>query len=58
LVCFGHGAASFSAFAQCRSFAVNVLRDDQQDVSSLFASKSATKFASVSRGRYAEVGPR
>src|SRR4051812_4710124 len=26
LVCIGHGAASFSAFAQCRAFAVNVLR--------------------------------
>jgi flavin reductase (DIM6/NTAB) family NADH-FMN oxidoreductase RutF len=47
LVCIGHGAASFHAFAQCRSFAVNVLRDDQQDVSSLFASKSAVKFASI-----------
>ena len=47
LVCIGHGAASFSAFAQCRSFAVNVLRDDQQDVSSLFASRSAMKFAGI-----------
>jgi len=47
LVCIGHGAASFRAFAQCRCFAVNVLRDDQQDVSSLFASKSAAKFAGL-----------
>ena len=47
LVCIGHGAASFSAFAQCRSFAVNMLRDDQQDVSSRFASKSAMKFAGI-----------
>ena len=50
LVCFGHGTASFSAFSDCRSFAVNVLCDDQQDVSSHFASKSAMKFANV---RYA-----
>jgi flavin reductase (DIM6/NTAB) family NADH-FMN oxidoreductase RutF len=48
LLCIGHGAASFHACAQCRPFAVNLLRDDQQDVSSLFASKSAMKFASVS----------
>ena len=48
LVCIGHGAASFPAFAQCRSFAVNVLRGDQEDVSSLFASKSELKFANVS----------
>jgi|SRR5947207_10208273 len=48
LGCVGHGAASFPAFAQCRAFAVNVLRDDQQDVSGLFASKSTLKFANVS----------
>jgi flavin-dependent trigonelline monooxygenase, reductase component len=47
LVCIGHGAASFPAFAQCRSFAVNVLREDQENVSALFASQSALKFASV-----------
>jgi flavin-dependent trigonelline monooxygenase, reductase component len=47
LVCIGHGVASFPAFAQCRSFAVNVLRDDQQDVSALFASKSAMKFTDI-----------
>jgi flavin reductase (DIM6/NTAB) family NADH-FMN oxidoreductase RutF len=48
LVCIGHGTASFPAFAQCRSFAVNVLRDDQEHVSLLFASRSALKFANVS----------
>ena len=48
LVCIGHRAASFPAFAECRSFAVNVLREDQQEVSARFASKSALKFADVS----------
>ena len=57
LVCIGHGAASFSAFAQCRSFAVNVLRDDQQDVSSLFASKSAMKFAASPTRRATPARP-
>src|SRR4051794_30933138 len=47
LVCIGHGATSFPTFSQCRSFAVNVLRDDQEDVSALFASKSAGKFANI-----------
>jgi flavin reductase (DIM6/NTAB) family NADH-FMN oxidoreductase RutF len=48
LVCIGHGASSFPAFAECHSFAVNVLREDQEQVSMLFASKSALKFADVS----------
>jgi len=47
LVCIGHRAASFPAFAECRSFAVNVLREDQEEVSARFASKSALKFADV-----------
>jgi flavin-dependent trigonelline monooxygenase, reductase component len=47
LVCIGHGAASFPAFAQCRAFAVNVLRADQEDVSALFASRSALKFEGI-----------
>jgi flavin reductase (DIM6/NTAB) family NADH-FMN oxidoreductase RutF len=47
LVCIGHGAASFPAFAQCRAFAVNVLRADQEEVSSHFASRSALKFENV-----------
>ena len=57
LVCIGHGAASFAAFAQCRSFAVNVLRDDQQDVSALFASKSALKFAGIGHAARATGAP-
>ena len=47
LVCIGHHAASFRAFTQCTTFAVNVLRDDQEHVSSLFASKSALKFDGI-----------
>lgn len=47
LVCIGHGAASFPAFARCSAFAVNVLRADQEEVSALFASKSALKFEGI-----------
>jgi flavin reductase (DIM6/NTAB) family NADH-FMN oxidoreductase RutF len=65
LPCIGQGAARFPVFAQCRSFAVNVLREGQPHVSSLFASKPTMKFAArraallgLSRQRYAEAPPR
>jgi flavin-dependent trigonelline monooxygenase, reductase component len=47
LVCIAKSAGSFAAFGACASFAVNVLHEDQQDVSTLFASRSADKFRAV-----------
>jgi len=47
LVCVGKGAASYPVFQGTEHFAVNLLHDGQTDVSNLFASKSAEKFAAV-----------
>ena len=51
LVCVGKAAASFPAFNETRSFAVNFLHEGQVDVSSVFASKAADKFQSVNHDR-------
>jgi len=48
LVCVGKGALSHDVFTEAASFAVNVLSEDQRDVSGLFASKSEDKFAVAS----------
>ena len=45
LVCLGKTTASHPVFMQADRFAVNILADDQRDVSGLFASKSPDKFA-------------
>ncbi len=45
LVCLGKTTASHPVFMQATHFAVNILADDQRDVSNLFASKSPDKFA-------------
>lgn len=45
LVCIAKAAHSCDAFAQADHFAVNILADDQKDISGLFASQSADKFA-------------
>jgi len=47
LVCIGKGASSYPVFQESGHFAVNLLHDGQVEVSNLFASKSADKFASV-----------
>ena len=47
LVCVGKAAASFPAFNETRSFAVNFLHEGQAEISSVFASKAADKFQSV-----------
>lgn len=44
LVCIGKAALSCETFAQADRFAVNILADDQKDVSGLFASRSPEKF--------------
>ncbi len=45
LVCLGKTTASHPVFMQADRFAVNILADDQRDISGLFASKSPDKFA-------------
>ena len=44
LVCIGKAALSCETFAQCDHFAVNILADDQKEISGLFASQSSDKF--------------
>jgi flavin reductase (DIM6/NTAB) family NADH-FMN oxidoreductase RutF len=51
LVCIGKSASSFAAFNSCPSFAVNLLHENQTEVSAVFASKSAEKFQSVMHDR-------
>jgi len=51
LVCVGKAAASYPAFNETQSFAVNFLHEGQVDVSSVFASKAADKFQSVNHDR-------
>ena len=44
LVCLAHTAASYRAFREAGSFAVNVLSADQQDTAMRFATRGADKF--------------
>lgn len=48
LVCIGRSAASHRAFVTGQGFAVNILGEGQQAVSTRFASKSPDKFAGLS----------
>jgi flavin reductase (DIM6/NTAB) family NADH-FMN oxidoreductase RutF len=45
LVCLGKNTASHPVFQQSAHFAVNILADDQREVSGLFASKQPDKFS-------------
>ncbi|HKT99739.1 MAG TPA: flavin reductase family protein [Paraburkholderia sp.] len=47
LVCIAKTASSHAVFSATRRFAVSVLAEDQKDVSGVFASKAADKFAQV-----------
>lgn len=47
LVCPGKSLTSYPVFDECTHFAVNVLAEDQQDVSNLFAGFSGDRFAEV-----------
>lgn len=47
LVCPGRSADSFAAFADAEAFAVNILAQDQRDLSQRFASKGENKFDGV-----------
>ena len=44
MVCIGKAAASMEVFARAKGFAVNILAEQQKDISVLFASKRADKF--------------
>ncbi len=46
-ICIDHRAASLEVFRACRSFAINVLSEQQRDVSDLFATKAPDKFERV-----------
>lgn len=45
LVCIAKAALSCSTFTEAMHFSVNVLADDQQNISGLFASQSTEKFS-------------
>ncbi|MCL4139333.1 UNVERIFIED_CONTAM: hypothetical protein GTU68_003649 [Idotea baltica] len=47
LVCPGKSLSSYSVFEECTHFAINVLADDQQDVSNLFAGFTGDRFAEI-----------
>lgn len=51
LVCVGKSASSFSVFESADCFAVNLLHEEQTELSALFASKSPDKFSAVSHDR-------
>ncbi len=48
LICIAKTAASCAVFSKTPAFAVNILAEDQKDVSVIFASKRPDKFAAVS----------
>lgn len=56
LVCVEHGVRSRPCFRRDRVFAVNILGEDQEDLSRKFASKMEDKFGDVSY-RPGELGP-
>ena len=47
LVCIAKTASSYEVFSQTKHFAISVLAEDQKNVSGVFASKAADKFAQV-----------
>lgn len=47
LVCVGSGSSSFAHFAAAPVFAVNILKEGQTEIASLFARRGADRFASV-----------
>lgn len=47
LVCPGNHLSSYADFERVQHFAINILAEDQAEVSNLFASKTADRFAQV-----------
>lgn len=48
LVCPGNHLSSYQVFQECKHFAVNILAEDQQQVSNTFASSKGDRFAEAS----------
>lgn len=57
LVCLGKTTASHPVFMQAEHFAVNILAEDQRDISGLFASKAPDKFSQAAWQRGATGAP-
>ncbi len=47
LVCVANGIRCFPVFSATQSFAVNILAEDQQETSAIFASRGVDKFSAV-----------
>ena len=47
LVCPGKALSSFGIFNECEHFAVNILAEDQQEISNIFASAGGDRFATI-----------
>jgi pimeloyl-ACP methyl ester carboxylesterase/flavin reductase (DIM6/NTAB) family NADH-FMN oxidoreductase RutF len=47
LICIGRTAASCATFTDASGFAVNILAEQQKDISGIFASKRSDKFSAV-----------
>jgi len=47
LVCPSNKLSSFEVFNQCKHFAINILAEDQQDISNTFASAKGDRFADI-----------
>lgn len=47
LVCLANSSSNFAAFTSCRGFAVNILSEEQKDVSNTFARPVEDRFATV-----------
>ncbi|KIC38920.1 flavin reductase [Leisingera sp. ANG-M7] len=57
LVCIANSSSNYAAFEQAEGFAVNVLAEDQKDVSNTFARPVEDRFAAVSWQKGPEGSP-
>ena len=57
LICIAKTASSYPVFSKAPGFVVNILAEDQKDVSGIFASKRPDKFAAVNWSRSANGLP-
>ena len=48
LVCPSNALSSFDIFNQCSQFAINILADDQQDISNVFSTSDIDRFGRIS----------
>ncbi len=57
LVCIGKSLSCFPVFETCESFAVNILSEDQQDISDRFARYQGDRFEDIAWQQSAEGNP-